>query len=485
MKQLLFIICLLFSLGFTVSLSAQELVAEKGSFGVDIKNKIIVWHVANLDSIKTINKNINTIKFNKNFILKGTTTENLSYTKENFVTNEDNYRLYISKLPLIHIAVDTSAINRYYKIPGYFTFFNDKKYLKSTMGLRHRGNLSLSFAKKSFDLEFWKDSITMQKKDVEFEDLRSDDDWILDAMFNEPLRLRSFIAANLWTKIHKPYYSEKELKAKSGFGVKYVEVFKNNEYYGIYQLSESMDRKQLKLKKNINNTIYGELYKANSYDGGPDFRKSPEKYDNGLMYWNGWATRYPYIDNKSDWKNLSELSNLVVHGSDEDFLKSIESKVHVSNAIDYYLFVNLLRATDNLGKNYYLGKYDKDEPYFFIPWDLDGVWGIIQDGITVWNTSDVLDNGLFKRLNELNPNGYKEKVKARWTELRLNEFSNETLFSKINMIYNKFTDEKIYEREQLVWMNKLNETSNKEHYNHLKTWLIKRLSYLDEQFNNL
>ncbi len=62
----------------------------------------------------------------------------------------------------------------------------------------------------------------------------------------------------------------------------------------------------------------------------------------------------------------------------------------------------------------------------------------------------VYGNGLFNRLLELNPNGYKEKVKARWMALRETYFSNETLMSKIDEIYTKFTEEKVYEREQLV-----------------------------------
>ncbi|QNM85114.1 CotH kinase family protein [Polaribacter pectinis] len=484
MKQLILKLYILFSLCFTTSIFAQDLVAEKGSFGVDVKNKIIVWHVTNLDAIKTTNKDIKTIVFDRKFKLKDIKFESLSYINGIPVLNGEIYTLYITKLPLVHLTVDTSKMDNVFKIPAYFTFFDNRKYVKTTTGVRYRGNLSLSFAKKSFDLEFWSDSINREKKDVKLGNLRSDDDWILDGMFNEPLRLRSFVVTNLWEKIHKPYYLKNEPKAKSGFGVKFVEVFKNNEYYGIYQLSESLDRKQLKLKKNKENTINGELFKANSYKGGPDFTKSPEKYEN-QMYWNGWAMRYPSTNYSLGWKNLSELSNLIVHGSDEDFLKNIESKFQTSNAVDYYLFINLLRATDNLGKNYYLGKYDKNEPYFFIPWDLDGVWGVIQDGVPIYNTNDVLDNGLLKRLLDINPNNYKKKVKERWTKLRLKEFSNENLFSEINGIYHQFTDEKIYEREQLVWKNKLNETSNEEHYERLKTWLNKRLSYLDSEFNKL
>ncbi|QTE24328.1 CotH kinase family protein [Polaribacter cellanae] len=484
MKQL-FKLFFLFSMCFGTSFFAQELVAKKGSFGVDTKNKIIVWHVANLEVLKSVNKNATAIRFNKKFNLKETTIKSFSYTNNIPVSNGNNYKLYITKLPLVHLKVNTSKMGNVFKLPFNFSFFNDKNYIESTGGVRYRGNLSLSFPKKSFDLEFWKDSITREKKDVKLAGLRSDDDWILDGLFNEPLRLRSYVATNLWHKIHKPYYLKKEPKAKSTFRAKFVEVFKNNTYYGIYQLSESVDRKQLKLKKKDKTEIRGELFKANSYKGGPDFTKSPENYDNQTIFWNGWVTRYPSDINEFSWKNLVEFSKLVVQGSEEDFIKNIESKFQISNAIDYYLFVNLLKTTDNLGKNYYLGKYDKNEPYFFIPWDLDGSFGVVVDGATKLETEGVLQNGLLKRLLETNLNGYKEKVKKRWTELRLKEFSNEALFSKINEIYNSFTEEKIYEREHLVWTNKLNETTNENHYKYFEKWLTERLNYLDNHFNKL
>ena len=57
----------------------------------------------------------------------------------------------------------------------------------------------------------------------------------------------------------------------------------------------------------------------------------PEK-NKSDTFRNGWAIRYPSIDNKSEWKNLAEFSNLVVHGSDEDFIKNIEDvKIEVKS----------------------------------------------------------------------------------------------------------------------------------------------------------
>lgn len=483
MEQLLYKALPLLFLLFSSVIFGQEIEANKGSYGIDEANKIIVWHVAELDSVLLENKTISSIKFDASFIISDT-DKPLSYSEANKVTKVDSYVLYISKLPLVHITLDDSTINSENKIAGSFTYFNDDTYLKSSIGIRHRGNLSLSFSKKSFDLEFWTDSISKEKKDVKFNGLRSDDDWILDAMFNEPLRLRSYVSTKLWLTIHQPYYLEKEPEAKSGFGVKFVDVFKNNHYYGVYQFSESIDRKQLKLKKNVDKSINGELYKANSYHGGPDFTKAP-KYRSIFPHWAGFRIEYPFIDYEADWQHLSKFVNLVVNGTDTAFINGIEREVKLSNVIDYYLFINTVRATDNLGKNYYLAKYNKNEPYFFVAWDLDGVMGIIQVGKREAISKDILGNGLFNRLIKLNPNGYNANLKARWLDLRSNAFSNEELLSKIDEVYTKFTEEKIYEREQLIWKNTLNDISNEAHYKYLTSWLNERMTNLDAYFMSL
>jgi hypothetical protein len=459
----------------------QEIRAKKGSFGVDTKRKIIVWNIDNLDSITSQKKIPQTIYFGDRFKL--TQDSNAwSYQKPlEVLGNGSAYSLHLTKLPLVHISIDTSQINSRKKISGEFSYFGNGKMVKSYMGVRYRGNISLTFPKKSFDIEFWTDSVNKTPKDVKFKGMRSDDDWILDGLYNEPLKLRSTIAAKLWTKMYKPHYLDKEPKAKGGFDVGYVEVFRNNEYYGLYALSESVDRKLLKLRRNNGKSVLGELFKAESYEGAPEFKKAPE-YNNLFPHWGGFRMEYPLIDYRAHWDDLSKVVTLTVNGSDTDFSAQIPSKLYMGNIIDYYLFVNMLRATDNLGKNYYIGRYNTGEPYFFIPWDLDGVWGIIQRGKRIPTTNDLLSNGLFDRLLEINPSDFRQKLKSRWKLLRQTHLANSKLFERIDKIYNKFSDEKIYDREQLIWPNS---TSNEDHYLYLEDWLKKRLIYLDAHFESL
>ena len=476
---------LFLSFFLVISVLGQDLTKNKLSFGLDEKSNIIIWQVWNLDSLKNKIRIDNKIAFHKEFNISEEEIEKLDYSSSIVISNKKKYTLYLTKSPIIHLSFDETKIKSEKKINGIFKFFNKGVSSVENIGIRHRGNISLTFPKKNFDLEFRKEEKSNESKNISFLGLRLDDDWILDALYNEPLRLRSYIATNLWSEIYKPYYIKEKPKAKSTFEVKFVEVFVNNEYQGIYQLSEQIDRKQLQIKKDKNKEMRGELYQAQSYKGGPEFKTSPKKYINLLGNWNGWQMEYPFINGESNWKNLSEFTNLVVNESDEKFKSKIGEKFFIKNAIDYYLFVNILGATDNLGKNYFIAKYDKNEPYFFIPWDLDGTWGVIQDGKEQYNTDKILDNGLLKRLIETNPNNYREKVKNRWFELRKSTFSNESLFQKIDAIYNRFSEEKIYEREFLIWKNKFTKIPKEKHYEHLKWWLEKKLKYLDNYYSKL
>jgi len=459
---------------------SQEIVAKEGSFGLDENKKIIVWHQTNIDSLLLTKGKINSFKFGKKFVVVDT-AKSLSYTMPLTLSfRDDLYLLYVTKLPLIHLSTQ-KAINDNSKSLGVFTYFNEGRYVENVMGIEHRGNLSLSFPKKSYDLEFWMDSTSKKKKNVKFKGLRSDDDWILDGLYNEPLRIRSTLAAKLWLEIHKPNYLQSEPKAKSGFDVTYVEVFKNNDYIGLYSLSEGVDRKLLALKKNDKQTISGELFKAFSYEGAPAFKKAPT-YNNLFPHWGGFEMKFPLVESKAHWEDISQLVNLVVHGSDDEFASKIGGHVNVVNAIDYFLFVNLLRATDNLGKNYYLAKYDEGNPYFFVPWDLDGVVGIIKEGKRISTTDDILSNGLFDRLLKVDPNDYRNRLKQRWGKLRKDHLAEQKLLLSLEKVYSRMKTEKIYEREHLIW---LSEFTTQENYEYLKSWLKNRLVYLDEYFDGL
>ena len=143
-------------------------------------------------------------------------------------------------------------------------------------------------------------------------------------------------------------------------------------------MSEQIDRVQLKLKKNTDTEIRGELYKGYTWDDAVLFNNPDATPNNNSLTWSGYEYRYP--TEIVDWSNAEELINFVANSTNEEFTADIGNRFDIENLIDYFILLNLARILDNRGKNIYLCRYDKDEPYFFAPWDLDGSWGLLWNG---------------------------------------------------------------------------------------------------------
>jgi spore coat protein H len=474
---------LLLSIFNTLFCFSQSLTINipENHFGIDENHSLIVSHIENIEDYNdTSDFDEIIITLNQNDYSFNSIPVGLEYSNSYLITDTDTsnqYTLYFTQLPIISVEPTTTIVDEP-KVLANFIYSDDEQVLISNIGIEIRGGSSQAFPKKTYDLEFWEDDFGDENINVHFGDLRSDDDWILDALYNEPLRLRSYIANKLWLEIHTPYYLDEEPEAKSGANVKYVEMFLNGQYNGLYNLSEQVDKKQLKLKS-FNDNIRGELYKGNTW-GASTFTELPN-YDNESREWSGYEFKYPKEDEITDWANVYQFTDFVMNASDIDFTNGIWSKFDVSNYSDYFIFLNLLRATDNTGKNIYLAKYSTDEHYFHAPWDLDGCFGTIWNGTNENITDDILSNGFISRVIDINPNNISPSIATKWFSFRNTILSNAALSDSILDEYNFLQNNKVYEREALVYPNYL---FNQEDLSYILTWLENRLAYLDTYFEN-
>ena len=114
--------------------------------------------------------------------------------------------------------------------------------------IRWRGATSLRYQKKSYAIKL-KDA-SGNKLDASLLGMRSDNSWILDAMAVDKARISNRVSTDLWLDFsRKPYYFAQEPELVNGTHGKFVEVYLNGRYDGLYGLTEKVDRKQLKLKK--------------------------------------------------------------------------------------------------------------------------------------------------------------------------------------------------------------------------------------------
>ena len=453
---------------------------EKHHAFIDSELKMILIQEGNLDNLESSNQNGNLI-FNLpqgEFILSNAPSE-LSYSDSYEVWfNAENYRLYFTALPLISINT-SEEIKDEPKVHATLSYADEEQTLEANIGIEIRGGYSVFFPKKTFDIEFWTDDINEESLDVQFQNLRSDDDWVLDALYNEPLRIRSTIAHKLWIDLHQLYYQEEAPDAKSGADLIHVEMFIDGSYEGVYALSEQIDRKLLKLKK-FDDGMRGELFKgiSNNYTTF----NTLSNYNNNLRSWGGYEFKYPKQSEITDWSSLYEAVDFAIRSSDEDFTTKIWQYFDKQNFMDYYIYVNIIKGTDNRGKNIYLGKYDVDEKYFYSPWDLDGCFGNTWEGLEDGDVDLIMTNHFYDRVIQLDPGNFIEEVSAQWFAYRENILSIDVLKERFDHTFNTLNDNNTYERESLVYDNYNFDNTD---LNYIKQWIEDRIEVLDVYFGNL
>jgi len=475
-KILIYSIFLLPALAISQSL---DIVINQHHYQIDEDRKMIVSHIDNISDYQDLSDVTDlTILFDGEAFVFDENPDDITYSESYSVSSAStSYTLYFTELPLISIISQNDIVDEP-KMPAAFIYSDSDQVINATIGIEIRGGLSQTFPKKTYDIEFWEDVSGEESIDVSFGNLRKDDDWILDGLYNEPLRLRSYNAHKLWLNMHTLYYQEEEPKAKSGADVMYAEVFLEGRYLGLYNISEQIDRKLLRIQK-AEPDIKGELYKAIYWDEVILY-EGIKDYDNEKREWGGWEYKYP--KDITDWTNIHDFTEFIVHSSDDSLSSELSERIDVNNLSDYFIFMNVLRALDNRGKNIYLARYDQGEPYIQIPWDLDGTFGLSWSGAEDPVTEGPISNRLYDRMMEVDPNDYLSMLKDKWSDYRTNILRTESLQDSLTTLYNYFNTNNIYEREAIVYPE-FEYPESKLTYTH--AWLMSRLDYLDSYFSSL
>lgn len=385
-----------------------------------------------------------------------------------------------STLPTVTITTDgpivnTPAVHGTIKVDDH-----NGTEIEMHAGFKIRGTSSQQYEKKSYRVELWTDETGTEMADTTFLGMRSDDDWNLEAMYNQPLRLRDKIANELWREIYTLPYQASEPEAASSVAMEYVDVYVNGTHMGVYTLSERVDRKLLGLRK-YNGNLRGLLFKGNG-PGNASF-ESLSDYDNSLDEWDQFEWVYPNeSDTVIDWSGLYSFVNFVINSTNIAFYSQYSTMFEEDNAIDYYLFINAIGALDNMDRNTFIARQKKTSAYFYVPWDLDAVWGNDNNGQHAPEVEGLYSNGFFNRLvQDCSDNGFATKAQNRYNALRDSILTKEHIMELIQTQYDALVECGAYEIEHEVWPEY---ELNPSELGYIAEWIEARLNWLDEEINS-
>ncbi|MCM1175605.1 MAG: CotH kinase family protein [Blautia sp.] len=355
---------------------------------------------------------------------KNETISFLAYTDEACC----RYYLKCTTLPLMDIECPVEIPDD--AVPMNITLFDNgigaaERVVRSEGEIHLRGATARAYPKKGFRFSLRTESVggNVRPNHISLLNMRQDDDWLLYAGYNDQEKIRNVFSSNLWKNTCA---ADNAQGIDFGMEYRYLELFINGKYWGLYALGYPIDEKQVFIGGDDGSILYkhglGSERLQFTKDGGifGDRKESPDE----AMRSQSFLQRYYY--------------DLYVNADNNERLYA---GIDIDNAIDFYLFINLVQGTDNVDliKNYYILLRQEKEgtKAFYAPWDLDLTWGNHYIGVAEENftypyahSADyncIIESGY---MNQLMINGDRavwERIFEKYRIFRENGWSEEAV----------------------------------------------------------
>jgi hypothetical protein len=379
--------------------------------------------------------------------------------------------------------------------PGKRNTLNDPmNNYNGNIGIEIRGSSSQMFPKKSYGFETR--AVDQSNLDVSLLGMPKENDWILYAPYTDKTMIRDVLTYTLDAKLG--HWSPR---------CRYVELFLNGRYEGVYVLME-------KIKRNKNRVDIAKL--APEDNSGADLTggyiiKIDKTTGSGGE---GWNSNYNNINGRTfyqyDYPDPEEMTS-AQKSYIKTFIQMMESSLYNevfkvpgnyheflndSSFIDFMIINELSKNVDGYRLSSYLYK-DKNGLVNCGPiWDFNLTYGNA-DYHNGWVTSgfqyqanlagDYWQNPFWwgKLMKDTD---YVKKLKRRWSLLRKNELSSQRITFVIDSLTSLISEAKDrnFVRWPIlgvkIWPNYYVGSTYNQEVVWMKDWINKRLVFLDQQW---
>lgn len=387
----------------------------------------------------------------------------------------NNYIIKFTNLPILNINIDAGSVNEDYVYsniqlidPSYEE--NESLYsLTSDIKIRTRGDSSSIYPKKSYRIKLMQNN---SPQNMSLLGMRDDSDWILDSLYSDNSKIRTYLSYDLWNIVNEDLKDEEY----PTLNCKYVEVFMNNEYIGLYLLKEPIDEKSLNLNQTTN-IDSGVLLKGINHDY-IDFSEENISSIKDEFYCS-LEIKYPsdLKDYSKYWYGILPKMRDYYTGNINDEI--IEQTFYKENLANYRIYLTALSAKDNYEpKNVYFSvkSLDEDEKVILTPWDLDLTFGLTWLGEA------------YEEINEIESLYYLSEspeflnyLKERWNYLKKVAFNEEVVYKLIDSYYTEITTFGAVYRDYEKWIS----SDMDIEIERIKSWCKERFEIVDDYITNL
>lgn len=357
------------------------------------------------------------------------------------------YTLVFTGLPVVTLNEQSSTMQgERLELFGDFTLSEPEGAAEALVCYWRRGGVTSQLDKAS-----WRLSLKDTKEDnyaLPLLGMRSDDDWILNALHADPNRIREKLCQELWQRMQgqgaEPPVSQ----------MQYVELVQNGQYMGLYGLQVPLDAKQVGLQ-HADEALFKISLGYQSFGHGWAWPFTDPVTGMIEQKWLEAEGADAYAANQPVLQAFYELTR----GTASMSVNDLEQLADVNNLLDNYCFMQFVYAGDNDVKNHYMAL--KRNPagelrLFRALWDMDLTFGLVfqvnAPGFSVFDantaayTQVCLDTAkLLKRPEAI------ALFCQRWSELRGQALDDEWCAQRMQQLAEKLVQTGAAARESSRW----------------------------------
>jgi len=376
-----------------------------------------------------------------------------SDTSNDLATNEED--VFSSNIPIVYITT-SSTISKEEKVMGRMKIIDNGEGKRNHatdsvfdyngyIGIKLRGNSSLSFDQKKYTVETW-DSLGNDIK-ASLLGMPAESDWVLIAPYNDISLVRDAFAFNMWNEMG--HWAPR---------CRMCEVFVNDEYVGVYNLCEKIKRDanrvdiaKLKTEDIADRELTGGyIVRVDAYD---DEDATFESKVPGIQtsFWGGgntgtvvWTIYYPKKKNLQPEQKkyiqafVDSMEVALQSAGKENAAEEYSRWVDIPSFVDYFIHTELSLNADGFKRSAYFFKGkdkksgEKAKMFAGPVWDYNLAYGNCNfcnaSDVEAWVYEGCSTNptpAFWKQLT--NDESFMQQVRERYAQLRSTIISQKSI----------------------------------------------------------